>query len=131
MTFGEKLKATREKQQLSQRQVGEKMGVTQQTVAQYEKAIEQPKMSTVRKLADALGVTISELVIDWSSFSPGEVWDDMESNEVDYAAIDPRQASNDNRIVNHFHNLNYAGQEKAIEQVELLTKIPEYRKVPE
>lgn len=31
-------------------------------------------------------------------------------------------------LINSFNQLNDSGQEKAIEQVELLTKIPEYRK---
>lgn len=128
MTFGEKLKITREKCNLSQRQVGERLGVTQQTIAQYEKTIDQPKMSTVRKLADALGVSISELVIDWELFSPSEVWDDMNDRESDYDNINPRQIIYDNRIINNFHTLNEIGQGKAIEQVELLTKIPEYQK---
>ena len=31
-------------------------------------------------------------------------------------------------LINSFNQLNHSGQEKAIEQVELLAKIPEYRK---
>ncbi len=128
MTFGEKVKAAREKMGLSQSALAKRMHISQQAVAKYEKIVEQPKLSTVRKIANALGVTISELVTDWSSFSPGELFEDLSENEVDYAAIDPRQAVNDNRIVNHFHNLNPAGQEKAIAYTADLTKIPEYRK---
>ncbi|SCJ22088.1 Predicted transcriptional regulator [uncultured Eubacterium sp.] len=33
-------------------------------------------------------------------------------------------------LLSHFDNLNDTGKEKAIEQVELLTKIPEYKKDP-
>ena len=73
MTFGQKVKEIRKKKNLSQQQLGQIMGIKQQTVAQYEKAIDQPKLSTVRKIAEALDVTISELVVDWSSFSPGEL----------------------------------------------------------
>lgn len=45
----------------------------------------------------------------------------------------PEQLSlhNDTKILNFFHSLNIPGQNKAIEQVELLTKIPEYRKEQE
>ncbi len=129
MTFGEKVKKIRKEHGFSQRELGERMGgITQQTVAQYEKTIEQPKIATVRKLADALEVSLSELVTDWSQFSPEEICEDMQDNDIDYSSIDPRQAVNDNRIINKFHNLNFAGQEKAIEQVEMLTKIPEYKK---
>ena len=45
----------------------------------------------------------------------------------------PEQLSlhNDTKMLNFFHSLNVPGQNKAIEQVELLTKIPEYRKEQE
>lgn len=33
----------------------------------------------------------------------------------------------DNILLSAYHKLNYTGQEKAIEQVEMLTKIPEYQ----
>ncbi|MDO4312373.1 MAG: helix-turn-helix transcriptional regulator [Eubacteriales bacterium] len=131
MTFGEKVKELRIRKGLSQKQLGEKMGIRQQTVAQYEKAIEQPKLATVRKISNALDVTIGELVTDWSEFSPGEIFEDMEDNEIDYSAINPRQAANDNRIVKYFHDLNYAGQEKAIAYTKDLTKIPDYQKEDE
>lgn len=38
---------------------------------------------------------------------------------------------NDNELLNLFHTLNETGQNRAIDQIELLTKIPEYRKEPE
>ena len=44
------------------------MGISQQTIAQYEKAVEQPKYKTVVKLARALDVSLAELTSD-TSFS--------------------------------------------------------------
>lgn len=79
MIFGEKIKALRKEKGLSQRQLGEKMGVKQQTIAQYEKATDQPKLSTVRKIAEALDVSISELVNDWRQYTPEEIAADIES----------------------------------------------------
>ena len=61
MTFGEKVKAIRIKQGFSQFQLGEKMNISQQAVAKYEHLTEQPKLATVRKLANALGVSINDL----------------------------------------------------------------------
>lgn len=40
-------------------------------------------------------------------------------------------AAKSDMIINFFEQLNDTGQDKAIEQVELLTKIPEYQKGPE
>lgn len=77
MTFGDKVKKIRKKKGLSQLELGVKMHVSQQAIAKFEKATEQPKLATVRKIADALDVTISELVDDWSSFTPEEIAEDI------------------------------------------------------
>ena len=114
MTFGEKVKAARENKGLSQSALAKKMHVSQQAVAKYEKIIEQPKLATVRKIADALDVTISELVTNWSDFSAEEIFEDVAENMKDYENVNPRQEVNDDRIITYFHSLNYAGQEKAI-----------------
>lgn len=130
MTFGERVKELRIKQGISQLQLGLKMNISQQAVAKYEHLIDQPKLATVRKLANALDVSINDLTLNWSEYSPDEVELDMEYNVSDYEDFDPRDLTNDGRILGHFHKLNYAGQEKAIEQVNLLSKIPEYQAVP-
>ena len=62
MNFGERLKKIRKEKKLSQNDVAIKMGVTQQTIAQYEKAENTPKYETIERLALALGVKISELL---------------------------------------------------------------------
>ena len=42
---------------LSQRELGQRMGgIKQQTIAQYEKKEKAPKLETVLKIADALGI---------------------------------------------------------------------------
>lgn len=77
MTFGENLKAIREQKGLSQRELGERLGVRQQTVAQYENAKDQPKMKTVRRLATALDIPIYKLVSNWQEFSSDEFREDL------------------------------------------------------
>lgn len=130
MIFGEKIKALRREKGLSQRQLGVKMGVTQQTIAQYEKTTEQPKLSTIRKIASALEIPISVLVEDWSKIPPNEIREDMgkhfskKYSDLQLFAEDTPKS----KILSHFDKLNESGQDKAIEQVALLTKIPEYRK---
>ncbi len=127
MTFGEKVKEIRIRQGISQLQLGQRMNISQQAVAKYEHLVDQPKLITVRKLANALEVSINELTLNWSNYSPDELWSDMEHNKSDYKIIDSRDNVNEDRILSLFHNLNYAGQEKAIEQVRLLTEIPSYQ----
>lgn len=127
MTFGEKVKTIRIKQGFSQLQLGEKMNISQQAVAKYEHLTEQPKLATIRKLANALGVSINDLTLNWSSYPPNETRDDTKDNKLNYETIDPHDESNIERIMRYFQKLNYAGQEKAIEQLELLTQVPFYQ----
>lgn len=123
LTFGERVKEIRKRKGLSQLDLGERMNISQQAVGRYEKAIDQPKMTTVRKLADALNVAVSELIIDWSAISFDEATEALE-NSMNYNIENKLRK----KLTNNFNKLNGVGQNKAIEQVELLTKIPEYRK---
>lgn len=79
MTFGEKVRTIREKRGLSQSALAKKMHVSQQAVAKYEKIIEQPKLATIRKIASALDVTLSELIDDWTQYPPEEYSADIEN----------------------------------------------------
>lgn len=53
-----KLVAERERQGLTQEQLGERIGLTQATISAFEKLGNDPHMSTVRRYARALGVMI-------------------------------------------------------------------------
>ena len=71
-TFGEKLKTLRMMHNLSQRELGQRMGgIKQQTIAQYEKKEKAPKLETVLKIADALGINPNVFYTDkqlWEIF---------------------------------------------------------------
>lgn len=144
MTFGENIKRVRKEKGISQRVLGERLGVTQQTVAQYEKIQELPKFETIRRIATALEVPIGNLVEDWSKIPPNEIAKDI-SNMASSAIKDSEKAINniskafqktailkrptkDELLVYHYSHLNDTGKSEAVRQVEMLTKIPEYRK---
>lgn len=58
-----KLLKARELQGLSQRHVAEIMGVTQPTVASFEAYDNDPRLSTIRRYAHAVGVTVEHTVL--------------------------------------------------------------------
>ena len=60
--IGENLKDARFRAGLTQAELAEKAGTTQTTVARIERDAVQPEVTTIRKLAAALGVTISDLL---------------------------------------------------------------------
>jgi transcriptional regulator with XRE-family HTH domain len=63
----ERLKAIRTHRLLTQRELAEKVGVSWQTVSEWESGRQQPRMMHLRKLCEALEVTPDELLgaDDW------------------------------------------------------------------
>lgn len=141
MTFGEKVKMLREEQGLSQSELANKMNITQQAIAKYEKTIDTPKLATVRKIATALDVALSELVDNWSLFSPEEYKEEMsdfgngfygkEAPPEVQEKFKKRLFSRKAQMSHKMDLLSDAGQDMALGLVELVTKIPEYQKDPE
>lgn len=58
--FTERLKELRLKKGLTQTELGEKVGVTKQTIINYEKGTTEPSFENLIKLADLL-----EVSLDW------------------------------------------------------------------
>lgn len=56
MTLGEKIKFYRKQKNITQRELGEKINATQQQIGQYEKGLRQPKLESIEKIANALGI---------------------------------------------------------------------------
>lgn len=64
MTFGEKLKATRLSKNLSQAELARLSGVTERSLYTYEQLGTLPRERTLRKIADALDVSVEALLAD-------------------------------------------------------------------
>jgi transcriptional regulator with XRE-family HTH domain len=62
--IGKRLKDQRFRAGLTQEELALKAGTTQTTVARIERDAVQPEVTTVRKLAAALGITIADLLED-------------------------------------------------------------------
>jgi transcriptional regulator with XRE-family HTH domain len=64
MTFAEKVKNARTSLDLTQTQLGEKVGVSLRTILAYEKGEKKPRPTTMYKLAKSLGVSVKYLSDD-------------------------------------------------------------------
>ena len=62
MIFAERVTAEMERQQLSIRQLADKIGMTPTTVSRYAKGQRVPRANEIIKIADALGVTCDYLL---------------------------------------------------------------------
>lgn len=66
MNIGEQIKKYRTKANISQKDLGKRLGVSQQQIAQYESGKRIPKIETINNIAGALGIGVRELYPDFS-----------------------------------------------------------------
>ena len=66
-----KLREVRERLFVTQAELAERTGLTVSTVSRLENGLQRPRISTVRKLADALGVE-PETLVEWGSNGAAE-----------------------------------------------------------
>jgi len=62
MTIGEKLRAARIAMNLSQIELAEKAGITERSIYNYEQTATYPKSAVLKKLAEALNVSVTYLM---------------------------------------------------------------------
>lgn len=60
--IGEKIKSIRKSRGLTQKQLGEKLGISQALVGQYETGKRKPKLEQITRIANALSVDIGDLI---------------------------------------------------------------------
>lgn len=141
MTTGEKIKAARKHSGLTQKELGEKLGISQSAIGQFENESSNPSLKTIRKIATALDVPLSELVDNWNLFTPEEYKEDLsdfgngfygkEVTQEVQEKFKSRIFSRKSKMSHKMDLLNDSGQDMALDLVELVTKIPEYQKSPE
>lgn len=72
-TIGERIKQTRIRKGITQKELAEKLGTTPQNLAQYESGKRNPKLETIKKIAQALNVPLMELSPILDSAKNGDV----------------------------------------------------------
>lgn len=61
MTLGEALRAARLKRLMTAQELGARIGVDQRVISRWENDKARPRLSSLRKIADALGLSYDEL----------------------------------------------------------------------
>ncbi len=64
MSIGSNIKRLREARNVTQKELGEAVGVTDKAVSTWELGIKDPRMGTIQKLADYFGVSKSDIIED-------------------------------------------------------------------
>ena len=138
MTTGEKIKAARKKAGLTQKELGEKLGVSAAMIAQYENDKRNPKWKTLRKIADALNMYTIDLVGDWGGISkaiPSQPYPDSLRHLIDKIVDESADQTSENALKENINKdldkLNFNGKKRAARYINDLTKIPDYQKDPD
>ena len=101
---GELIRQYRLERNLTQEQLGKKIGVTMQYIGQYERGLRNPKRSTLKKIADALGVDVYSIA-DWDTASK------MLENDINSEVLDPPITADDLEVVKKYRTLNACGRD--------------------
>ncbi|WP_278278369.1 helix-turn-helix domain-containing protein [Alkalibacter saccharofermentans] len=74
MCIGEKIRCLREEKNMTQKQLAEILGISQQAVGKWEKGINEPDFETIVKLCDIFGVASDYILgrIETASPTPKE-----------------------------------------------------------
>lgn len=157
MEFPEMLYQLRKKHQWSQAELAKKIGVAQSSINYWEKGERTPSIDACKKLADALNVSVIDLldIKDRNEYHSltDELSDQIRKltgeqqkklkqilfsiqDEGEKRGFDPLrnalrehyEKTNRARMNAAFDQLNENGQQTAADRVEELTKIPDYQK---
>lgn len=127
MTIGEQIRKARIRAGLTQGELAQKLGISYQSIGQWERSQRNPKLDTIRKIAEALDVSMNDLFEIPKNF-PGLI--DPEYMEEEQNIVDVNALYRKEKIMEYFSMLNSDGQEKALERLEELTELPRYQIAP-
>lgn len=145
MDTGERIRSARNQRGITQKQLGKACGIDEANIRKYETGRQNPKLETLKKIADALEIPISDLIgIPIDEKAMESVMRDSKhaiTFETDeHIGIRSRSAlvryrkdyllyqENFERLKTAFQKLNEAGQQKAIDYISDLSELPKYQK---
>lgn len=135
MAIGENIKHFRKQAGLTQKELAKKIGCAEITIRQYETGKREPRQDQQFLICEALGIPPIALITgelderNNHSFLSG-AYDLLDALEETGGNIEEAKeiAMLKIKLEHNFLLLNSLGKNKAVEQIELLTRIPEYQK---
>ena len=123
---------------MTQKELGQKIGVSFQGVAQWENDLRKPKYETLQRIAGALNVDVENLD---DRFFPSIRLEDflfgdgpqphppdfrMENSDGQFIHVSMETAMG--KLLYSFSVLNELGQQEALRRIDELTEIPKYQR---
>lgn len=142
MSIGENIKRIRKEKGLTQKQLGKLCNpqMDEANIRKYENNKQNPKIETIRKIATALNVNLSELIDDWNKYTEEEISKNGSSAKLSHITVGTRTFEHagdfhdylfEKVITDNLKLLNKEGKMKLSNYSTDLTKIPEYQKKDE
>ena len=145
MTIAERISAERKAKGLTQKELGQRLGIGESSISQYESGARNPKPETLRRIADALNCDFYWLLFE-KDFSTHEkatldtvtvfnIQDPHQQRVVEvvsarlenaYKNIGYSFSNMELQVVQLLSKLNDDGQRKAMERVGELTEVSRY-----
>lgn len=124
--LGTSIKKLRKEKGWTQRQMADELGISYSTYSNYENNYRMPDVDTLLHISEILKVDVAQLFnIDNRVAGISNLDYDNKGN-ISIESLIPEEIEKE--ILIYLSELNDKGLEKAIEQIKMLTKIPEYRK---
>lgn len=120
MDIGEKIKKIRKESGITQKQLAQKLGVSQAAIVQFESEKSNPKIDTLKKIADALNVSVMDFLDTGDSIT--EIGEDGYINHISKYHFKPSLQ------LSHTLAAHFDGDEYTDEELEEIKRFAEYVK---
>ena len=129
MNIGKAIQSARKKAGITQAELGKILGVSGSMIGQWENSLRKPKPESIGKIADALDISIYELVpeID-NEFSRYLYFEGFAESQYELKEEGYTFSDDEIMLVKNFNQLNKNGQKRAGDYIKDLTQIPDYTK---
>ena len=143
MTIGERIKEFRLKAGLTQSELAAKLGIPYQSIGQWERGLRSPKIETLQKIAEALGVEPWELMgydgsirVDTGKHSDKPLSEQIEDlhkamqrlGEAFKPTDDEMLKMNCNAVFSYMEKMTRAAQAVTVKTVKAISEVPENQK---
>lgn len=129
--FATRLKELRNERKITQQELADFLHVSQNAIYNWENRKREPNLEIISKVAEYFEVTPSYLLgyMDTRHIIPVKLKNNLIEDPKNNTIIKTTNRRLEALAIS-FSKLNTSGQEKAVAQIDMLTKIPEYQKEP-
>lgn len=122
--FSKNLKTLLVKKNISQKELAQELNLSPSTVSMWLSKKSLPRMDVVKKIATIFDVGISDLIDQHDLKITTNDMINLIAGSGSLTIQDPREKL----LIEKFNTLNDKGKDKAVEQVDMITRIFEYKK---